>query len=416
MFANLLKHRSMSMKQNISLGYFIKKTKLLKNGEAPIYLHITVNRKRVSLGINRSIDPDKWDGQLNGAKGRTKDIKQLNKYLDSLKHQIMDVFHELVSNNEEISAQKIKMAFLGEKEEEITLLYAHQLYNAKVMERVGIDYEMTTYYKYRASLSHLTKFIKQKYQNLDPLLEKLDYDFVLNYDHFLKTNLKVSQNTSVRYHKHLKKVLAHARATKLMQHDPYASFQLKLEKKDRGFLTNTELQSIASHVFKIKRLEQVRDCFLVQCFTGLSHSDLKLLSRLNIEIDDDGNKWIRINRKKTNVRSSIPVLSVVNEMIEKYKNHPQCQDSGMLFPVLTNQRMNGYLKEIAALCGLEKDLTTHIARHTFATTVTLNNNVPIETVSKMLGHNSISTTKIYARILDKKVGNDMKRVNQLYAS
>jgi len=197
--------------------------------------------------------------------------------------------------------------------------------------------------------------------------------------------------------------------------DPFVKFRMKHTNVDRGFLTEEELSTLIQKEFHTPRLEEVRDCFVFSCFSGLAHADLMKLSKDNIVTGTDGGKWIKIHRKKTDNLSSIPLLEVTKQLIEKYKSHPYCVKQNVLLPVNSNQRMNAYLKEIANLCGIEKNLTSHLARHTFATTVTLNNNVPIETVSKMLGHSSIKMTKIYARLLDKKVGQDMKHLNDKYS-
>ena len=174
------------------------------------------------------------------------------------------------------------------------------------------------------------------------------------------------------------------------------------------------MQAIINKNFTISRLEQVKDCFIFSCFTGLAHADLKRLTPQNIVTGSDHNLWIKINRKKTNSLCSIPILPTTSKLIEKYKNNPHCIKNNLLLPVLSNQSMNAYLKEIADICGITKRLSSHLARHTFATTITLNNDVPIETVSKMLGHSTINITKIYARLLDKKVGQDMQHLQDKF--
>jgi integrase len=218
----------------------------------------------------------------------------------------------------------------------------------------------------------------------------------------------------MKYIKNFKKIIRIALANAWITQDPFSNYKMKLKKVDRDFLNEEELKTLTNTIFSIERLEQVRDTFLFSCFTGLAHSDLKRLTPDNIKLGTDNNLWIMINRKKTNGSSHIPILPVTNMLIEKYKEHPYCVDKGVLLPVLSNQKMNAYLKEIADICGISKNLTSHIARHTFATTVTLNNDVPIETVSKMLGHSSINMTKIYARLLDKKVGRDMQHLQDKF--
>lgn len=188
----------------------------------------------------------------------------------------------------------------------------------------------------------------------------------------------------------------------------FLCYDSKFIEVKRDFLDEQELFRLANKEMEIERIAQVRDIFLFSCYTGLAYIDTKNLTHSNIRIGIDGNKWIFTSRQKTKSISNIPLLPQAENIIEKYKSDPHCVNSGSLLPVLSNQKMNAYLKEIADLCSIKKELTFHIARHTFATTVTLANGVPIESVSKMLGHKSIKTTQHYAKILDKKVGEDMK--------
>ncbi len=238
--------------------------------------------------------------------------------------------------------------------------------------------------------------------------------FVTGYESYLKVELHIGHNTTMKYITIFKKIIIIAMSNDWLKKDPFTNFKITVKKTERPFLSEEELNTLIHKKFTIQRLELVKDSFLFSCFTGLAHSDLKKLTPENIKIGSDGNKWVMINRTKTDGSSHIPILPIPEMLIEKYKNHPYCLDKGVLLPVLSNQKMNAYLKEIADICGIDKKLTSHIARHTFATTVTLNNDVPIETVSKMLGHSSIKMTKIYAKLLDKKVGRDMEHLHKKF--
>ncbi len=248
----------------------------------------------------------------------------------------------------------------------------------------------------------------------DIYLSDLDHKFVTDFEFYFKTTCKCAQNTTNKYIQNLKKIINLAMANGYLTVNPFANFKLRFKKVDRGFLTEDELNLIINRKFSVKRLEQVRDCFVFSCFTGLAHSDILKLNHKHIVTGTDGGKWIKIHRKKTDVLSSVPILDATQKLLDKYKTDPYCIEKNVLLPVNSNQKMNAYLKEIADLCGIDKHFTSHLARHTFATTVTLNNNVPIETVSKMLGHSSINMTKNYARLLDKKVGEDMVHLNGKY--
>jgi len=260
------------------------------------------------------------------------------------------------------------------------------------------------------------EFIRWKYKKEDLLLCDLNHEFITEMEFYLKTVRKCCHNSAIKYIKNFKKIVRIALANGWLRVDPFANYKMTLKKVDRGFLSEDELSAIQNKEFHCERLRQVRDIFLVGCMTGLAYSDLKKLSTDNLVKGDDGNLWIHVNRTKTDVPSHIPLLPLAAQIIDQYSTHPYCVSKNVLLPVASNQKLNAYLKEIGNLCGINKDLSSHIARHTFATTVTLNNDIPIESVSKMLGHSSINMTKNYARLLDKKVSNDMQKLFQKYSN
>jgi len=217
-----------------------------------------------------------------------------------------------------------------------------------------------------------------------------------------------SNNTAVKYIKNFNKIIKICLANDWLDKNPFNNYKSKIKEVERDFLSEEELQAILNKDFKTDRLSLVRDIFIFSCFTGLAYIDVKNLTKSHISIGIDGEKWIYTHRQKTESASKIPIIPITQMIIDKYENHPQSNNQDVLLPILSNQKMNAYLKEIAAICEIEKELTFHIARHTFATTVTLTNGVPIESVSKMLGHKNIKTTQHYAKILDKKVSEDMQ--------
>jgi len=407
----------MKKRTTLSLLFFVKRTKLLKNGEAPVYMRITIMGERLDLALNRSVNLKIWSSEKGACVGITKEARMLNQFIESIRGQIYQIVNDLKSENRQINLVAIKNAYFGIEIEEdkgkkiIELFLEH---NDKIKMLVNIDFSPETIERYETCLRHTQNFIKQKYNRDDLYLSELDYEFVSDYEIYFKTVRKCSHNTTMKYIKNFKKIVRLAITNGQLNKDPFANYKMRLKKIDRGFLSDEELKTIIDKKFSTNRLEQVRDCFLFSCFTGLAHSDLKRLSREHIVTGTDGGKWIKIKRKKTDNLSSIPILDVTQKILDKYKVDPYCLAQNVLLPVNSNQKMNAYLKEIADLCGIEKNFTSHLARHTFATTVTLNNNVPIETVSKMLGHSSINMTKIYARLLDKKVGQDMKHLNKTF--
>jgi len=406
----------MGIKATLKILFFIRKKRLLRNGEVPVYMRITIMGKIAEISLNRSIEPQYWCSKKAGAIGNTKKARILNLYIESIRMQLQKTMIDFHNQNLPINVTSLKNSFLGIEEDNgkkiIELMKEH---NEDMEKLVGIDFSYETLKRHRTSLNHVQAFIKMEYNKDDLFITKLDYRFITKYELYFKTVRKCNHNTTMKYIKNLRKIINLAIAEDYIERDPFAKFKMTYKKVDRGYLTDEELNAIINLKFKMKRLEQVRDCFIFSCFTGLSHSDLKRLSKENIVTGTDGGKWIKIKRKKTDNLCSIPILSVSQQLLDKYKNNVDCVINNILLPVKSNQKMNAYLKEIADLCGITKNLSSHLARHTFATTVTLNNGVPIESVSKMLGHSSIRITTIYARLLDKKVGLDMQHLNDKFS-
>ncbi|PLX08136.1 MAG: recombinase [Marinilabiliales bacterium] len=404
----------MEKRNTFSVHYFLKKHRAKNNNEMPVYLRITVNGERTDMSMHVDVAQNYWNSNIGCATGNSKKTKELNSLLESTRSTIYEKYKYLRETGKSVTAKSVKNAFLGivpEEEKGMKLIELFEEHNARFEQLVGIDYSATTLKRYKTTLKHTQTFIKQKYGTKDLYLSDLDHKFVTDFEFYFKTTCNCSQNSTSKYIQNLKKIINLALANGYLTSNPFAGYKVRYKKVDRGFLTDEELNKIINLKLSIKRLEQVRDCFVFSCFTGLSHSDIQKLNHDHIVIGTDGGKWIKIKRKKTEVLSSIPILNAAQKILDKYKDNSYCNEKGVLLPVNSNQKMNAYLKEIADLCGIEKKLTSHLARHTFATTVTLNNNVQIETVSKMLGHSSISMTKIYARLLDKKVGKDMQHLN-----
>lgn len=405
----------MEIRSTFSLLFYIKKHRASKDGEAPIYLRITLNKKSTELSIHRSIDINLWDSENGTVIGNSKISKEINNYLFSIKSSIFEHYKDLRESEKDLSPQSIKFAFLGiELNKGKKIIELFETHNADMKKLKGIDFAAETVKRYHTSLNHTQNYIRFKYKCEDLYLVDLKMDFILGFEMYLKTVRKCNHNSTMKYLKNFRKIINIAILNGYLKNDPFMNYKIKLKKVDKGFLNDEELDILINHKFEFKRLDEIRDCFLFSCFTGLAYSDLKRLNKLHIVTGTDGGKWIKINRLKTETLSSIPLLSVSRKLIEKYKDNDYCNLNKILLPVKSNQKMNAYLKEVSTICGFDKELTTHLARHTFATTVTLNNDIPIESVSKMLGHSSIATTKIYARLLDKKVGRDMFKLNSIY--
>ncbi|MBU0487060.1 MAG: site-specific integrase [Bacteroidetes bacterium] len=404
----------MERRHTISFLFYVKRTKAKKSGQVPLYVRITVDSIRTDLSLGRTIDPDIWGSSQGRAIGRTKEAQSINDHIRVIQGRLHNVVKHLQEDNEKITPISIKKKFLGVEDTRHTIISIFQEHNEKVAKLVKIDYSPETLMRYQTSLRHTQEYIRHQYGCDDLPMSRLDHRFVTNYEMFLKVERNCSHNTTMKYLKNFKKIIRIAMINGWLKKDPFSNYKMTLKKVDRGFLTEDELQSIIRKDFRIDRLNRIRDCFVFSCFTGLAYIDLKHLAPENITVGADGRKWINTARQKTSNKCNVPLLPIAEQILDKYENDPALKMQNRVMPVLSNQKQNAYLQEIADLCGITKHLTTHLARHTFATTVTLNNDVPIETVSKMLGHSDVKMTRIYARLLDKKVGQDMSKLYEKY--
>ena len=396
--------------------FFLKKPTNYQNGPMPVYLRITVDGKRAEISINREVEPGRWIPGACKIKGTSEEVKKFNAHLDALQSKLYDAHQALIRENKIITAETLKNKFTGASDRQRMLISIFQKHNDEVAALVPKEFSAGTLERYKTSLSHTIEFMKWKYKISDIDIRDINHEFITDYDFFLRSKRKCANNTTVKYIKNFKKIIRICIANGWLDQDPFVRYKVKLKEVERAFLSEEELQTILDKEFATERLNQVKDIFLFSCFTGLAYSDVKKMSYENIATGIEGEKWLFINRTKTDTASRVPLLPTALAVMDKYKSHPVCRNQKKLLPVLSNQKMNAYLKEIADTCEIPKELTFHIARHTFATTVTLNNDVPIESVSKMLGHKNIRTTQHYAKILDKKVSEDMKILRQKFKS
>ena len=395
------------MDAKISILFFLKRAKVNAKGLVPIFQRITVAGKRIEKGTGKYIDPLKWSVEGAKMKGTSVEARTINSHLDSLRSKVIDAEKDLYKRGEVITAETINNILLGVKKKERMLIPIFEEHNRKMKELIGLEFAAGTYERYETSLKHTKDFLSWKYNLSDIVIEKIDHAFITEYEFYLRSERKCANNTAVKYIKNFHKIVNQCLANGWLDKDPFVNYKSKVKEVIREFLDENEIVTILNKELYFERLEVVRDIFIFSCFTGLAYIDVKQLSPDNISMGIDGEKWIYKNRQKTETTSKIPLLPMALEILKKYENHPLCINQNRLLPILSNQRMNSYLKEIATLCKINKDLTFHIARHTFATTVTLTNGVPLETVSKMLGHTSIKTTQHYAKIVDKKISDDM---------
>ncbi len=395
------------MNRTFKLLFFLRKPKLYEQGPQPIYLRITVNGQRSEISVQRECEPDLWNEVAGRMTGTRENARQLNAYLDGLVTKVYTQQNDLIQNEIPVTADAIKNRLSGKPDKSRMLVPIFEQHNKDIAKLVGREYSPSTLNRYETSLMHVTDFMESKMGISDIDIRKLNHEFITDFNFYLRSVRHCNNNSAMKYIRNFKKIVLQCVANDWLNKDPFIKFKIKVKEVERAFLSEEELQVLHDKEFQIERLNQVKDIFLFSCYTGLAYIDAKNLTQDNIVIGIDGNHWIHTHRKKTDTPSHIPLLPPAMEIIAKYKAYPTSINQNVLLPLLSNQKMNAYLKEIANCCEIKKELTFHIARHTFATTVTLSNGIPLESVSKMLGHKNLRTTQHYAKILDKKVSQDM---------
>lgn len=403
----------METTNTFSVLFWVKNQKGAKEGI--IYARITVNHKRVLVSLKRKISLELWDSKRKRVKGNSIDAKQLNQYLDLAQSRFYQCYQELTLKGKKVTAKLVKALFLGDDENSKTLQELIRYHSRKIESTLASG----TIRNFGITEGYVDKFLIKEYNTSDVYLRELDYKFLCDFENFLlefypkKHPRSMSHNTVMKHIQRLRKMVTMAYHLEWLDKDPFRRWKTTFEKKEREFLSPNELSNLETYEFPLERLDRIRDLFVFSCYTGISYIDIMGLTLDNITMGIDGNNWIVTKRQKTKTPIKIPLLDPALELIKKYANHPVTQITGSLLPIITNEKLNVYLKEVAILCGIKKNLTFHMARHTFATTVTLSNGVPIETVSKLLGHTKIATTQIYARVLENKVSKDMNTLREI---
>nr|WP_319512705.1 site-specific integrase [uncultured Draconibacterium sp.] len=368
--------------------------------------------RRIELSTSILVDVDNWDKTRQEIAGSSHEVRILNNRLLKFVSGIYDIYNQLEAGRDDFDIYTIKEKITGTSSKDYFIELFESVIDS-IEKKLGKGYSKGTLKHYKTSLMRLKDFVKEFYFRKDIEIKKVDYTFLSAFDIYLKSKHNIGTNTVWGYHRHVKKVLNDAVSMGLIVRNPYENFKVKRGDANRDFLTLKEIKKIEKKRIQIDRLSIVRDVFVFACYTGLSYSDIAKLSYHHIHKGDDGEDWIIIDRNKTKNRCRIPLLPNALKILRKYKDYAWNESQGLLLPVRSNQKMNAYLKELASICGIKKNLSMHVARHSFATSVTLSNGIPIETVSKMLGHNSLKTTQVYARIVDKKISDDMKKLKAI---
>lgn len=400
------------LEKSFGLFFFLKQPKNQSNGVRYVYLRITVDGTSKELSTKRQWESSRWNRSSGRANGSKEDAKALNAYLDVLNVRVYQARKILIESGREVNAEALKNIVTGQGEEKRMILAIFKVHNEQMKALIGNEFAPSTLTRYKTAHDHTASFIKWKYKADDLEIKELDYEFVSQFSFWLRSVRNCGHNAAMKYLGNLKKIVLDCIKKGWLQRDPFLGFKTNRKEVIRVALTKDELAKIEAKDFKIDRLNHVRDIFLFSCYTGLAYIDVYNLRRSDIVTGVDDGKWIITTRQKTESATRLPLLPAALKIMEKYKDDVRCINKGLVLPVLTNQKMNSYLKEIADGCGINKNLTFHIARHTFATTVTLSNGVPIETVSKMLGHKSLKQTQHYAKIVDLKISGDMQLLKE----
>ena len=391
----------------MNILFYPKKSERNDDGMVMLYARVTIKGKRSEFSLGRRIDEQRWDSRAGKLRGTSTEVSNFNRFLDNVRNRLYDIYDALLKEREDISASIIKNIYIGKEGKEYMVLEIFQEHNDKIENLLGKGFTRGTLQRYKAAYKHVSAYIQHDYHRNDIPVRRVDHKFITGLEYFLKSKRSCEHNTAIKYIVNFKKIIRIALANEWITKDPFFHWKASWKSKEKQYLTQAELDTLREKRSFLPRLDLVRDIFVFCCYTGLAYADVKQLRQEDIIIGVDGYRWIKMARKKTKAISSIPVLPPAEAIIEKYSEHPYVLDGKGVLPVLTNQKSNAYLKEIADVCGINKNLTTHLARHTFATTVTLSKGVSISTVSKMLGHRSLKTTQIYAKVLDSKIAEEM---------
>ena len=391
---------------------FVTRKLNLEKGNVRLYARVTIDGKRAEFSLNRELAVSLWDEKRKRGKGHSKYVISLNKYLDQVFTGLHEAHRQLLQEDVDISSKAVKARFLKEDERGKTLLDLITYHNS-TMANVLRPGTMKNYY---SSERCIKKFLKDELGIEDIPLKKLNYGFIVEYEQYVRkykpaTRNNCTNNGAMKHMERLKKMSRLAVRLEWLDKDPFINFKLKFKKTERQFLTEREIRLIEETSFKVPSYEKIKDLFIFACYTGLSYVDVHGLRADHLVKGIDGNDWLYTKRTKTDEPLKIPLLPKAKEIIDKYKKDLEIISDERLLPIYTNHMINRTLKDIAKVCGIHKNLTFHVARHTFATAITLSNGVPVETVSKLLGHTKLSTTQVYAKVIEKKVGEDMAKLD-----
>lgn len=388
---------------NFNLYFNVRVAKMRKSGVAPLEVGLCVDRERTTITLPRQVKPELWNQKFQMVEGDTDEAKEINEFINITRTKLFECQTKLMMRNIPVTASTVKDLFTGKiRDKNTSLVTLYQEHNDEYREIMNKSITYAAWQKHATTLKHLKEFLKEKYNREDIQMNEINKSFIESWFNYIRTVRSIGHNTSINYMKNLKKICLRAWNDGIIDKNPFANIKLSLEKVDVDFLTMTEIKKIYNKDCHCERLNQIKDIFIFSCFTGLAYIDTKEFNaEEHIKIDDDGNEWIFKKREKTGILSTVPLLPVAKEILEKYNYK---------LPVISNTKTNAYLKEVGDICGIKKKLHFHVARHSFATSVTLNNKVALTSVSKMMGHTNTKITQRYAKVIESTLVNEMNGV------
>ena len=376
-------------------------------GRCPVMGRLTIGRSECVFSAKMLAPCSLW---VSGrAKGKSAEAVEINRRLDELRASAISIYREQSAVRERVTAEEVKCLLLGMAFGQETLLGYFRSFIEHFEQRVGVNRTIKSARTYRCAYEHVERFLLKRFRLSDIPFSALDRSFIDKFDLYLRTEQQLAPNTIVLYMSRLHTVINKAIAAGIITADPFAGYEPPRPERKRRYLTKGELKRLMTTPLSMPRLYLVRDLFLFSCYTGISYGDMCRLTAANLETADDGTTWVKAARDKTGVSFEIPLLDLPLHIIDKYRD---IASDGKLLPIYGNSELNKGLKLLAAACGIDRKLTFHMARHTYATEITLSHGVPMETVSRMLGHSRVNTTQIYAQVTDNKIDTDTQSLDK----
>ncbi|KWR52394.1 MULTISPECIES: site-specific integrase [Bacteroides] len=397
------------MSQELKVHYYLRHKELKNDGSAPIMGRITIGKSMVQFSAKCSVQVSLWDTKSARATGKSKVAAELNRILDQTTLSIHSHCKDLLAKKEKVSAEEVKNAFQGIASGQETLIGYCDKYDKMLAARVGVNITLESYKRYGISFNHVKRFLRTKYNLSDISFQALDYSFIEAFDFYLRVQLKFKPNTIIGIVGHLKIIAKRAVNDGIITRNPFIGFSLEGEPLQPKSITGQELNKIMTTPLDSPNRYLVRDIFLFSVFTGIAFSDIRDLTCNNLVQAEDGVWWIHSKRRKTGTEFHVPLLELPLQIIEKYRG---LNKDGKMFVMLSCSKTNGNLKKIAKICGIKRNITFHMARHSYASLITLSQGVPMETVSRMLGHRDLRATRIYAQVSNEKINTDMRRLEK----